>query len=78
MHDLDQFHQFELPLLVGISRKSMIYKMLGCSADEALNGTTVLNTIALIKGANMLRVHDVKAATELIQLFEAVKKKGVF
>ena len=59
---------FELPLLVGVSRKSMIYKLLNCTPDEALNGTTVLNTIALQKGASILRVHDVKVAKEVVKL----------
>ena len=59
---------FELPLLVGVSRKSMIYKLLGCTPDEALNGTTALNTIALQKGASILRVHDVKEAAEVVIL----------
>ena len=58
----------ELPMLVGLSRKSMIYKTIGCTAKESLNGTTVLNTIALQKGANILRVHDVKDAVECIKL----------
>ena len=58
----------ELPLLVGISRKSMIYKTLDCTPAEALNGTTVLNTIALTKGASILRVHDVKEAVECCRL----------
>ncbi|MDX1543295.1 MAG: dihydropteroate synthase [Christiangramia sp.] len=65
---LELFKNFDLPLLVGISRKSMIWKKLGASASEALNGTTVLNSIALIKGANILRVHDVKEAKECIKL----------
>ena len=60
---------FELPLLVGVSRKSMIYKTLESSAEKALNGTTVLNTIALQKGAKILRVHDVKEAMECVKLF---------
>ena len=59
---------FELPLLVGVSRKSMIYKLLNCTPDEALNGTTVLNTIALQKGASILRVHDVKVAKEVVKI----------
>jgi dihydropteroate synthase len=63
------FKILELPLLVGISRKSMIHKVLDTNAKEALNGTTVLNTIALSKGANILRVHDVKEAVECIQLW---------
>lgn len=64
MENLTVFHQLGYPLLVGISRKSMIYKLLGTSPDDALNGTTVLNTIALMKGASILRVHDVKEAVE--------------
>ncbi len=63
----------EFPLLVGISRKSMITRFLNVSADEALNGTTVLNTIALQKGANILRVHDVKEAKEIIKILEQLK-----
>jgi dihydropteroate synthase len=58
----------DLPMLIGVSRKSMIYKTLNTSAKEALNGTSVLNTIALQKGANILRVHDVKEAVECIKL----------
>ena len=59
---------FELPILVGISRKSMIYRLLDCTPQEALNGTTVLNTIAIQKGASILRVHDVKEAVEVTKL----------
>ena len=70
MQHLDDFKVFELPILVGISRKSMIYKLLGGSPDDSLNGTTVLNTIALTKGANILRVHDVKPAMEAIKICE--------
>jgi dihydropteroate synthase len=73
MQKLDIFKQLELPLLVGISRKSMIYKALETSAQEALNGTTFLNAIALEKGANILRVHDVKEAVEGLKLFEKLK-----
>jgi dihydropteroate synthase len=69
INELEQFHQLELPLLVGISRKSMIYRILGSSPEEALNGTTVLNTIAVMKGAHILRVHDVKSAKEVIKLY---------
>jgi len=65
MTKLEHFHCFDLPLLVGISRKSMIYKLLDCTPEEALNGTSVLNTIALQKGAQILRVHDVKEANEV-------------
>lgn len=75
MNELELFHQFGLPILVGISRKSMIYKVLGCSPDEALNGTTVLNTNALQKGAHILRVHDVKAAKEAVTLVSRLTTK---
>ncbi|MEE1414931.1 MAG: dihydropteroate synthase [Prevotellamassilia sp.] len=64
MAHLEDFHVFGLPLLVGISRKSMIYKLLGGTPQTSLNGTTVLNTIALTKGTHILRVHDVKEAVE--------------
>lgn len=70
MNNLEVFHQLGYPLLVGISRKSMIYKLLGTIADNALNGTTVLNTIALMKGASILRVHDVKEAVETKIIWE--------
>jgi dihydropteroate synthase len=60
----------ELPILTGVSRKSMIYKTLDTNPDEALNGTTVLNTIAITKGANIIRVHDVKEAIECVKLYE--------
>jgi dihydropteroate synthase len=69
---MDLFELFELPVLIGISRKSMIYKTLNFSAEEALNGTTVLNTVALTKGANILRVHDVKEAMECVTLFNKI------
>jgi dihydropteroate synthase len=68
MNNLELFQMLELPILVGVSRKSMIYKTLETSAEFALNGTTVLNTIALQKRANILRVHDVKEAIECIKL----------
>lgn len=67
---LEEFSMLDCPLLVGISRKSMIYKTLDCSADEALNGTTALHMAALQKGAHILRVHDVKEAVQTITLFE--------
>ena len=70
---LERLHVMELPLLVGISRKSMIYRLLGISPEEALNGTTVLNTIALMKGASILRVHDVREAVEARRVMEAVR-----
>ena len=68
MNKLELFQMLELPLLVGVSRKSMIYKTLETSAEFALNGTTVLNTIALQKGVKILRVHDVKEAMECVKL----------
>ncbi len=68
MNRLDEFARIGLPLLVGISRKSMIYKQLGITPEESLNGTTALNTLALLGGANILRVHDVKEAREAINL----------
>lgn len=71
---LNEFDIFQLPLLVGVSRKSMVYKTLGITPAEALNGTTVLHTIALSKGANILRVHDVKEAVEAIRLWQNVKQ----
>ena len=70
LQKLELFSMLELPLLAGISRKSMIYKTLGNSPEEALNGTTVLNTIALQKGAKILRVHDVKEAVECVKLMQ--------
>ena len=71
LQKMELFQMFGLPILAGISRKSMVYKTLENTAEEALNGTTVLNTIALTKGAKILRVHDVKEATEAIKLFQA-------
>ena len=65
---LESFHALEAPLLVGVSRKRMIYTPLDCDADHALNGTTVVNTIALMQGAHILRVHDVRAAAEAVKL----------
>ncbi|HEX2627389.1 MAG TPA: dihydropteroate synthase, partial [Chitinophagaceae bacterium] len=73
LHELDAFHVIDAPLLLGISRKSTIYKTLGITANEALNGTTVLNTIGLLKGANILRVHDVKEAVEAVRLVGSLK-----
>jgi dihydropteroate synthase len=72
LKDLSVFKMLDAPLLVGLSRKSSVYKTLGTSPEEALNGTTVLNTVALMNGANILRVHDVKEAKEAIKLFVAV------
>jgi len=69
LRNLEYFSFFGLPLMAGVSRKSMINNALGIKPEEALNGTTVLNTIALMKGANILRVHDVKEAVETVKLF---------
>ena len=68
LSEMDKLQVMNLPLLVGVSRKRMIWKTLDITADEALNGTTVINTLALTKGANILRVHDVKAAVEVVQI----------
>ena len=78
MNHLEEFSLFELPLLVGVSRKSMIYKHLGITPEEALNGTTVLNTISLMKGANILRVHDVKEAVESVRIIGKMKSCQAF
>lgn len=74
LNNFELLQFLEIPLLAGISRKSMIYKTLNISAQEALNGTTALHMIALQKGASILRVHDVKPAKECIQLFEKLRK----
>lgn len=71
---LEDFRILDCPLLIGVSRKSMIFKTLDISAQDALNGTTVLNTVALLKGANILRVHDVKEAREAIELTQKMVK----
>ena len=72
MNNLERLLVMELPLLVGISRKSMIYKLLGLTPNESLNGTSILNTIALMKGASILRVHDVKEAVECVKIVESL------
>jgi dihydropteroate synthase len=72
------FRKLGVPLLTGISRKATIYKTLGITAEEALNGTTVLNTIALLQGVQLLRVHDIREANQAIQLIEAYKEKEQF
>ena len=74
---LDYFDIFELPILLGVSRKSMIYKTLNCNSENALNGTTALNSIGLTKGASILRVHDVKEAMECIKLFESLESNSL-
>ena len=71
---LEAFHALEAPLLVGVSRKRMIYTPLECNADEALNGTTVVNTMALERGAHILRVHDVRAAVEAVKLVSLMRQ----
>ena len=73
---LEEFRVFELPLLVGVSRKSMIYRLLGGTPQNALNGTTVLDTICLLKGADILRVHDVREAVETVKIVEAMRRNG--
>lgn len=78
LHAMGEFELFELPLLVGVSRKSMIYKFLGLTPAESLNGTTVLNTLSLERGANILRVHDVKEAVETVKLVEKMKSEAQF
>ena len=74
LQKLELFQMLEVPLLSAVSRKSMIYKLLETSPQEALNGTTFLNTVSLMKGAKILRVHDVKEAVECITLFEALQQ----
>lgn len=76
MKDLEKLHVLQLPLLVGISRKSMIQRLFGTDADHALNGTTALNTIALMKGAAILRVHDVKEAVETLKICELTRQSN--
>lgn len=78
MKELDIFRFFELPLLVGISRKSMIYKLLNITPPEALTGTIALNTYALMHGASILRVHDVKETVQTMQVVQAIQKAGAF
>jgi len=74
LNQMGHLDLFGLPVLVGFSRKSMIYKLLGTTPEEALNGTTILNTLALQKGASILRVHDVRAAAECIRLVEKMQE----
>lgn len=74
LRELPFFLQLQKPVLVGVSRKGTVYKTLGVTADEALNGTTVLHSFALLNGASILRVHDVKEAVEAITLYQAYKK----
>lgn len=76
LNGMEAYKQLEYPLLVGISRKSMIYRLLGGAPADALNGTTVLNTLSLLKGADILRVHDVKEAVEAVKIVEAMRNSG--
>lgn len=73
MAHLEEFSIFELPLVAGVSRKSMIYRLFDTSPQEALNGTTILNTVALMKGADILRVHDVREAVEAVKIVQKLK-----
>lgn len=75
MDGMDSYLDLEYPILVGISRKTMIYKLIGGTANEALNGTTVLNTISLLKGASILRVHDVREAVEAVKITEKMRRR---
>lgn len=77
LNRMNEFTPLELPILAGLSRKRMIYGLLGSTAAEALNGTTVLNTIALEKGASILRVHDVKEAVEVVKLWQAMNGTNI-
>ena len=73
LRNLSKFKKINLPILVGVSRKSMIYNLLNITADQALNGTSIINTIALNNGANLLRVHDVKEAAECIKIMKQIR-----
>ncbi|MGN0049500.1 MAG: dihydropteroate synthase [Bacteroides sp.] len=73
---MDELRLFGLPLLVGVSRKSMIYRLLNTTPQEALNGTTVIDTICLLKGADILRVHDVRQAVETVKIVEEMRRQG--
>jgi dihydropteroate synthase len=76
MNELERMQMIRLPILVGISRKSMIYRLLNLQQEEALNGTTVLNTIALLKGASILRVHDVREAVECVTIVKTLTNRN--
>lgn len=75
LNHLEQFGILNHPILVGVSRKSMIYKLLECTPDEALNGTSVINTLAMTKGANILRVHDVRPCVEAVRIFQKMNEQ---
>lgn len=74
LSNMELLQALEIPICIGVSRKSMIYKTLGISVEESLNGTSILNTIALTKGADILRVHDVKEAVECVKLFQKLRE----
>jgi dihydropteroate synthase len=73
LNKLDSFKVFQLPVMVGVSRKSMIFKLLGSNPDDALNGTSVINTLALMGGADLLRVHDVREAVEAVRIMNMIR-----
>lgn len=73
LREMDVFQELDVPVLVGVSRKSMIYKLLDCSPEDALTGTIAINTLALNKGANIIRVHDVKAGRETVDIYNMYK-----
>lgn len=75
LNHLEQFGILNHPILVGVSRKSMIYKLLECTPGEALNGTSVINTLAMTKGANILRVHDVRPCVEAVRIFQKMNEQ---
>ena len=75
---LEEMQMFDLPILVGVSRKSMVYRLLGTTPQEALNGTTVLHAIALLKGAHILRVHDVRPAVEAVRIVRAMEQPATW
>ena len=75
LNNLEKFKCLKYPVLIGVSRKSMIYKLLDSDANQSLNGTSVINTIALTKGTDILRVHDVKEAVECIKIVNFAKNK---
>ena len=77
LRNMDKYKSFGFPILVGVSRKSMICKVLKCNPPQALTGTIAINTLSLEKGADILRVHDVKDAVETVKIFNAFKK-GIF
>ena len=77
MERLEELHMLEAPLLVGVSRKSMVYRLLDIAPDEALNGTTCLHTVALMKGAHILRVHDVEACRQCVTMVNKLRESSI-